>query len=110
MSSCAMQHGTRTMAGLRLLWVAFIVVAASCVAGTARAESQNEYLLALLNPGASLDGYLTALRRNFALHDASQNGVADNIDIELHRVMDNAMARSVALALVMHADLDGDGV
>ncbi len=98
------------MAGLRLLWIALIVVAASCVAGTARADAQSEYLLALLSPGASLDRYLTALRQNFALHDANQDGVVDSTDVGLHRVMDAATLRSTALALVMRADLDGDGV
>ena len=57
----------------------------------------------------TLERHLEFWRNEFRQADADKNGVVDADDIEIHAKAGGAMLRVSYLALIMRADLDGDG-
>jgi Ca2+-binding EF-hand superfamily protein len=73
-------------------------------------EAAMQTLLAQMQPGATLGGYLERLRQDFRQLDADQDGVLTAADADLHDAVVRAQMRMLAAMQILRADLDGDGV
>jgi Ca2+-binding EF-hand superfamily protein len=93
-----------------------IVAASICCVISMKPDAQaqvaeklpNATLVHNLHQGDDLQRYLGQLRTAFAEMDADANGVLDEYDAEMHRLVDNAMRRSSLVFEIMQYDLDGD--
>jgi Ca2+-binding EF-hand superfamily protein len=89
---------------------------AAMTAATTQARSERvssewppQMLLGQIQPGATLESVQQQRRNEFIQFDADSDGQLGARDVELHRMMEAARARTQSLDGVLRYDLDGDG-
>ncbi len=97
-----------------------ILTGALCVVGSALAQPapsadglpaqpQSQIFVSKINPGATLNRFVEALRQEFRQLDADLDGDLTAADADLHEAISRAQMRAVAVMTIARADLDGDG-
>jgi hypothetical protein len=68
-----------------------------------------QYLVAKIQPGATLENALQIVRAEFRRLEANGDGKVDDGDVVLHDEIAAALSRNMLAQEIMSADLDGDG-